>query len=265
MKISIVTSVFPLRDSRPTEYYLLPLQHFLEDMKNSAILLYIFTNLEDSNFPNSPNINIIKSDPDQFAEEIFETPNWKQEYANALSTRPSSKYEEKNVPSLISIWLGKFAMMELGSENTDFVLWQDSGIRSGKFYRNKFQNYRKCKAYPERYLHALKEIISNYDLVCLSSEKPMGEFHGVPMNFYNTKKKNYLIRAGFILTRSSQIPEMRKGIKKYWKILTDNNDYGTEENPLTLYQWNHPNSLVLSFEQWVNYLGIAPHADLKML
>ena len=257
MKLCIVTAVFNLRKTRPLEYYTIPAVDFLNDFLNSEIEICLFTNLDKNIFPQAQNIHIIQKSPDSFISEMWDNENWRAEYTTALEARlkiQSQKIEQNTNPELLSVWLGKFPMMKFASQYGDMVLWHDSGVRTTMLWNQDFTKYKKCKLYPEKYLSFIQSL--NYPLVFMKNDGYDNQFHGVSMSKYETPGKHYQVRAGFILAKSSETTLLQKRIKEKWWILTHHKEYGTEENALTMYQWQRPDSGLLSCDEWLDGLGL---------
>lgn len=262
MSLSLVTAVYALRKTRPLNYYLIPTQHLLEDLANSEISVYLFTNLDKSFYPSASNIKINNLTPNELICDIWDDPNWKIVYKNALSDRPENRFEEKIILDLIAIWLGKFKMMEIACDsNVDKVLWQDSGIRMG-IYKKDFSKYKKCKTNPKIYIKKTQSILEKHPLAFMECDGFVNPYHGVDMKKYGLSKK--YSRGGFILSKKNEVKKLKEKVSIYWKKLIANNDYGTEENPLTLYQWERKDSVLISYEKWISMLNIK-HATKVIL
>lgn len=256
MKLCVVTAVYHLRKTRPLEYYLAPAIHLLEDFSNSEVNVMLFTDLPADLFPKSNNLKVVHKTPDELADDMWGEPNWRSVYSTALSDRPDHRFEEKNIPELIAIWLGKLTMMEIATQGVDCVLWQDSGIRMGRVFGKQTSNYNKCYSSATRYQRTIDNLVNKHSVVFMGCDGHVNPYHGVDMKKYDTDKKGYHIRAGFLLAKSSEVPALKADVKKHWLRLIANNDYGTEENPLTLCQWERPQSLVLSYDEWLSRLNI---------
>ncbi len=256
MKICIATSVYHLRKTRPLDYYLMPAKHLIEDFADSDIDVFLFTNIPDSFSVNSKNIKIIHKEPDDFAMDIWGDLDWRTKYKNALASRDEKRFEEKNVPELIAIWLGKMTMMEIASQESDCVLWQDSGIRMGRVFGKDFSKYSKCYANPNRYCKFISKLFNSYPTVFMKCDGYINPYHGIDMEKYDHQNIKYHIRGGFIFARSNEISQLKTDFKQHWLKLINNNDYGTEENPLTLCHWQRPKSTILCYDEWLSFLNI---------
>ena len=253
MKLSIVTSVYKLRKIRSLDFYLRPLNDFLKDMKESDIIVNVHTDLDFNLFENSSNFNFHSTSIDELINFFWDDKDWRDTYRKALIDRSSLRFEEKDIPELIGIWLGKFEMMFRASLNSDYVLWQDAGILS-YLYGRKDENYKRYKCKPDKYKSGVKKIIKNSNFAFLSSDKNPEFYHGVKMSNYNNL--NNYCRGGFILSRSENVLYLKNQIKFFWNLLLTNKDFGTEENPLTLFQWDNKDCVVLNYDSWLYQLGI---------
>lgn len=254
MKISIVTSVFLLRKSRPIDFYLKPANDFLLDMANSNIDIHLYTNLEKSKFVQAGNIFIKNESFDNLIQYFWNDSDWRNIYSKALESRSSDRFEEKLIPELLSIWLGKFEMIYQASLNSDCVLWQDSGIRNYIFNKN-IDKYVKKRIFPFKYQSVIEEMLGNNSIVLLAAEDSRDDlYHGVNMKEYSDNKQ--YCRAGFILSKSEEISNMRDSIKFYWNKLISNKHYGTEENPLTMFYWSNPNVKIYKLNEWLSLFDL---------
>lgn len=253
MNLCIVTSVYRLRKTRPLDYYLKPAVHLLQDFSESDVSVVLFTNLDVELFPEASNIHIIKKDPSSFMDEMSDDPSWKEKYQFALRNRPTNRFEEKVLPDLVSIWMGKMIMMEEAAKISDVVLWQDSGIRMGRVFGKDASRYVKCTSSVNRYISTVESLIKKNSLVFMSCDGYINPYHGVDMTKYGNGQ---MVRAGFILASSSEVPLLKNKMKSYWNKLAENNDFGTEENPLTLYRWERKDSGILSYDEWLANLGL---------
>lgn len=265
MKLVLVTSVFALRKSRPLDYYLVPAVDLLQDLKNTEIEVFLFTNLNHSYFPSASNITIISPTLDELICEIWSNPDWREIYRKALADRSLERFEEKRIVELISIWLGKFKMMEIASKsNADKILWQDSGIRMGKIFHKDFRKYKKCTINPKIYIQSVETFLSEKPLAFMESERVVNPYHGIDMTKYGPKEK--YIRGGFIFMDANEVHRTKNSIFNYWNELISNGDYGTEENPLTMYYWERRSeSLKLSYDKWLSLFNIGNISHAKVI
>jgi hypothetical protein len=255
MHLCIVTSVFKLRRTRPLDYYLTPTIDMLIDLQNSNIDIFVFTDQPKQCFPEANNIHILNVCPSSLIQNIWEDYDWKSNYVTALQNRSKilmERNEQKSVPDLLAIWLGKIPMMKIASEAGDVVLWQDSGIRMSKLFSKNFALYKKCELSAEIYQMFVSKMIGLAPLVFMSGRQA-NVLHGVDMSRYGSVGKTQ-VKAGFILAKSSEIELLQSKVKEKWSLLIENNDYGTEENALTLYQWERTDSLILPYDCWLDQL-----------
>jgi len=262
MKISLVTSVYQIRKSRPLDYYLVPTQHLIQDLANSNIYIWLFTDLDASQFPIAANLKIKQLTYDQLISDIWPDEGWAIKYKKAMKDRLISRFEEKSFPELLAVWLGKFKMMEFASLESDCVLWQDSGIR-GRMCKKKFRLYRKCIIRPKIYTKAIEMLVEKNPLILMKCYGYVNPYHGVNMKFYS--KKDTLIRGGFILSKSEEVRKLKEKICHYWNLLISNKHYGTEENPLTLYYWERNDIKILDYDEWLYMLKIGGCQKLPQL
>lgn len=256
MKLCVVTSVYHLRKTRPLEYYLTPAIHLLEDFSESDVDVKLFTDLPFDLFPIASNLTIIHKTPTEFAEDMWGDPNWKSVYQTALNDRPDDRFEEKHVPELIAIWLGKLTMMEMASQNADCVLWQDSGIRMGGPFEKNASLYNRGYSNPNKYRKTADILTRKYPTVFMECDGYVNPYHGIDMKKYETANQGYHVRGGFILAKSSEMSRLKSDVKGHWNNLISNGDYGTEENPLTICQWERPESSLLTYSEWLSLLNI---------
>jgi hypothetical protein len=247
MKITIVTCAYSLRRSRDFNFYLNPLNDLLSNLSNSDLNIKLFTNRDAGDFVEGKNIDVCVRDIDSLVKPIWDDASWKETYKLALKDRSSLRFEEKEVPELIGIWLGKFQMLKEAAEDCDAVLWQDAGIRNYLFGRQA-NNYKKKRIFPTYYKSAIGHLLSKSSIALLSSTVNDVHFHGVDMTRYGVAKK--YVRAGFILMNSSEALNLRDQISFNWNHMVSNGDFGTEENPLTLFSWTRPDAIRYSLDDW---------------
>lgn len=248
MSLVIATSVYHLRKSRPIEYYLQPTIDLLSDLTNSNINVCVFTDQNKDLFPKGNNIHIFQISPEELIKEMWNKPNWKQEYQESLKI----EVEQKDIPDLLAIWLGKFPMMKLASEYGDHVLWQDSGIRMPRLFNKDFSKYKKCEVKSESYNDFTSSLLSKKSIVFMTCDSYLVPYHGVNMRKYSRNKT--LVRAGFILTKTPEIPLLQDQVKEKWNFLVDNGDYGTEENAMTFLSWERKDIGLISYDAWLDGL-----------
>ncbi len=253
-KLCLVTSVFHIRKSRPLAYYLTPAIHLLEDFANSEVNVCLFTDQPEEVFPRAPNISIRTCTPEALIRPIWNDPNWRNLYTKRAAPHEKNM-EHRTIPELIAIWLGKLPMMTAAAEMGDVVLWQDSGIRMPKLFNKDFRNYKKTTIFPELYIAFTQKMSDLYPMTFMKCDMFFNPYWGVRMRNYHPTHKT-LIRAGFILARSSEIAAFQQAFKDKWELLISRGDYGTEENPLTLCYWDRPDSSILSFDEWFNGLRL---------
>lgn len=259
MKIVIVTAVYEIRKSRPFEFYLYPANDFLSNMADSDLKIKVFTNKKSNLFVRSCNIEICTREPESFMKSVWDDPDWKRVYSNALKNRPDDRFEEKNNPELLAIWLGKFQMMYESSEGADAVLWQDAAIRTYMFGRDAGKYTRK-QISKSIYFSSIRKLMEKSSFSLLSSEKSEKYFHGVKMSKYGS---NECVRAGLILARASETENLKNEVAKYWGSLVENGDYGTEENPLSIFAWNRKDVSIYSYNEWMKFLDFSPSQSPK--
>lgn len=259
--LCLVTATYSLRKTRPIDYYLVPTINLLNSLANTEIEICLFTNLPKESFPSAKNIEIIIKDVNEFAAEMWGTHDWKSQYEfnSKLTEHLPRQYvqeEERTVPEMLSLWLGKFPMMQYASQKAKNVLWQDSGVATGLLFNRKIEQYKDIDFNCRKYL----------DLLNRFKDKPLAfakcfyyihPYHRVNMEKYNKSNKPFL-RAGFIFAKSKEIEKLKDKVSYYWKYLVDNNDFGSEENALTLYSWEREDIELLFLHDWMNLLGIEP-------
>ncbi len=252
-KLCVVTSVFNIRKDRPIEYYLTPTIDMLTDLAGSNINICVYTDQEEKLFPKANNISIFKTQDkelDNLIKPIWGEENWRSRYQFLVSDKelPAARYDE-----LIAIWLGKITMMKNSADMGDLILWQDGGIRMPRIFQKDINNYRKKKICASVYNIFANKFLDKSPLVFMKCDTNRRFYHGVDMLKY-AKKEKPKIRGGFIFARSSELEGLLRGVKEEWSILTENGDYGTEENALTLYQWKRADSAAITYNQWLTGL-----------
>ncbi len=248
MQSVIVTSVYHLRKSRPLDYYLLPTVHLLEDLANSNVNICLFTDQSKDKFPQANNVHIFNVSVDELIKEMWANPNWRTEYS-----RYAKDSEQKASPELIAIWLGKMQMMKEATNYGDAVLWQDSGIRMPRIFKKRFEDYTKIRVYSEKYNEFMKTL-NEHPLVFMKNDVYEKIYNNVDMSKFGKIKT--LIRGGFIFARSNETKKLMNAVKAKWNFLVKLKRYGTEENPLTIYQWERKDSHLLLYDQWLDGLGL---------
>ena len=262
MKISIVTSIFHLRKTRPLGYYLKPAQDLVEDMSGSDIDIHLYTNLASSHFASAENVHIYSPSIDELVQFFWNDPNWRNMYSDMLSDRPDHRFEEKLIPELIGIWLGKFEMVYRASLQSDCVLWQDSGIRMGLFQKD-FSLYSKVSSLPWLYQSSIERLTFQHPMTLLSTDNYRDPFHGVDMKRYD--RRTDLCRAGMFLLRSEEAEFLRNSIAENWRLMTSRGDFGTEENPLTLTYWSRHDFHQMSYSDWLAVFGLSGSKGCRYL
>lgn len=261
MKINVVTSIYRLRKSRSLEFYLNPGLDIIKNIENSKINLTIYTNIKDNLLQNN-NVKVKQVDFDELISFFWNDKEWRKSYSNALKSRSSKKFEEKNIPELLAIWLGKFEMMHRESVGCDKVLWMDSGIRTYLFNRNT-NKYKTKKINIDHMLNSIESIFNDHEFAFLRSDLKE-PFHGISMQKYNDKKLD-LCRGGYILASSNQTLYIKEQIKYFWNFLISRNEFGTEENPLTMFYWsNFKQSILFDLDEWYEKLDMDLKNRLKL-
>jgi len=147
-------------------------------------------------------------------------------------------------------------LMKTACQFGDNILWQDSGIRMPRLFRKDFSKYIRCTVEPEKYNQTTQWLLSKRRLVFMKTDTKAKRFHGIEMSKYEPTGATHHISAGFILARATEVPNLQYGVKKCWERLVRNHDYGTEENPLTLYHWERKDSKSISYDEWLTRLGL---------
>ena len=250
-KLCVVTSVYNIRKTRPLEYYLTPTIDLIDDMSGSDVEICVFTDQCKDKFGVAENIRVFNYPPDFFIKSMWDDADWRNKY---LTKRANSTGEV--IPELISIWLGKFMMMQMAlNSNVDRILWQDSGIRGHFFKHYKSQRYKKKKLYPSVYNASTQNLLEKHKIVLMHYQDLNNVIqHGVDMTKYNTKKS---MMAGLMLCDASEIHNLAAGIKQKWNLLIENDDYGTEETALSLYYSENENRIgTMIYPEWVDCLRL---------
>jgi len=264
MKCSIVTCYYDIRKSRNIDYYLPPLNDFIHDLSGSDIDIHVFTDVDQIiNKTHATNVFIHNLTFQELIGDIWKDSNWSAVYEKFLINRDEKRFEEKIFPNLLAVWLGKFKMIEVAAENSDFVLWQDCGIRMYLF-KKKAQNYKKKTLKASDYQSAIENLAKSSPVVLLESEKKIDkEFHGVNMKKYSKERKDKLIGGGFMLFSKQKAKSVKGEIEKNWSKLIENSDYGTEENPLTIYYWEN-DCRVMTLKDWIKALKLESN-EIKLI
>jgi len=259
--LSLVTCAYTnLRKSRPKDYYLRPLRDLIDELRNSQIGLFVFTNEPPEMFGKpSDNIFINHIPIDDFAAEMWGLPNWRADYMENLKDRPVDRFEEAVVPELIGIWLGKFPMLQYAAEHSKNVLWVDSGLKVGPICQKQIANYYKSPI-DSNFQNRILTKFKNHSFGFMNM-RHRDWFHKISMSKYEEIFREQfcfkpeIIQAGCIFSRQALVSDLKEGVRKQWLYLLSNGDYGTEENPLTLYRWTRSDALAFSYWEWISLLG----------
>lgn len=279
MNIIGITSAFlSIRRDRSPEYYSMPLKHFTNRLVTDDPLMpvLVFTDKYlHHELPKSENILIEHCNPDDLLQQFWSERNWAEKYLGLKRLPGLDKIFAINSLKLLSVWLGKFAMIKKGFDlGFDVVFWFDSGHWTSHQHFADFSKYSEamlskvaCKNLSSRLLSAAEK----YEILSTQAWPTLKELH-IPLEAYYTvgEEMGYnrpdglpLYQGVFLLIHKKRFDHFFRRCQFWWERLVADGYGGTEESALTLFGWeNHIERLT-----YLNWLAVLEGSSItdKML
>ncbi len=269
MSIIGITSAFlSIRKDRPIEYYSTPLEDFLHKavVEDPSMPFLVFSDQPIiSSLQEYRSIQIEYSDPVKLLNEFWPDKNWMSHYLNLKRLPSLDELYTVNGIALLSVWLGKFAMLKKGFDlGFEAMFWFDAGHWTSHQYFADFSKYSKsmmdslsCSNLSKRLLSASQK----YGVLSTQAWPSLKELH-IPLNAYYVigREMGYqkpetlpLYQGVFLLIHRSFFESFFAECQKWWIRLIDDGYGGTEESALTLFGWQNRIDR-LSYNNWLKVL-----------
>ena len=242
---------------RPFQYYYTLLNDFA---RKSAHDVVVFTNRPDF-FDRRSNLTAMPADLDQMVARVWNEPDWRLAYRNLL--RRNGRLDgswEAGCRELIGIWLSKIIAVRAALERYDYSVWLDAGLL---YSLTSGHTFNPELGYSKKRLDVFHETLIRWanerrDAVLMQLPLPGPRLHGVDLTLMrdltrNGRSSRQRIHAGaFVLSRGAAESFVERW-SQIWESLVARRQSGTEENVLTIMNWEHPRP-TLSREEWLGLL-----------
>jgi len=252
---------------RPDEYYLTPLRDFLE-RASSNTNIQIYTRPEHVNRLNTilSRGTIIGLEPETLMAEIWPEPKALEIYHRLIRNNPSRKNSSQaKYLRLIAVWLGKLAAMRRAFlDGADACFWFDAGHWVSVLCHHKvsqyafsLQNEIDFTGLTDRLAdHSLRYGIMGCERLNSrpSFHMPMSWMHEYIANQNELKIEGLQFSSGvFLLIHRQYAEKFFDRYSYWWERLISDGKAGTEENAITLVQWEQQYKMA-TYCEWMDHI-----------